>query len=179
MDQRKSTESKSGTTPSVSTTDEAPKESPKRVDRITLKRIGPDDVTKYYHVIKQSIMDGLRGVENSPATATNIIGALYTGHMTGWVGLATIEGKTQFVGSGIAHIGTNPFSGDKSMFIVSLNATEHVTTGAWRKAFEEIEAYARKKGCRRIEAVTSNKRLLRMASSFGFSEPRKWLSKEL
>lgn len=124
-------------------------------------------------------MNGMPGEADTVATSTNIIAALYTGHLTGWAGLALIDDELQFVGTCVAHICPNPFTGVKTMFIVSLNATDHIATQAWRELFGQIQAYAIEHGCGRIEAVTDNERALQLARMFGFGSVKQWISKEL
>lgn len=101
---------------------------------------------------------------------SNILHALMSGSMTGWlIGGVTEDGPTIFMHA-ITQVVEDFVTETKNLLIFSVYAFQLVPREVWQKGLSAMRQVARVEGCESIIAFTVKERVEEIALNFGSSE---------
>ena len=178
-----STESSLDTMPKTNDSGEAPKASQK-VDRLIVRPVGSLEISAIWREVATCVLGGLPDEYRTTKSLTNLMGAFYDGRFQFFAGSIATESATekpQLVVGCTTTVKVDPFTKRRTLFIVSLYATPSVliTLEAWKGTMTFLESYARQQGCTRIEAYTTNPRVMQMAAECGLKPTWRVVAKEI
>lgn len=148
----------------------------KEVDLFLLK---PIMAAKHQVLLMSHLMEALKDQKTGPDARLNLMLALQRGDIQPWIGVTGPEGERRIAGVVFTIIDTGRMLGVPKFVIYGLHMNEQLAPEAMEKCLNSICDYAKKRGCREIEAVTAVHGVAKLLERHGWTNGQSILKKEL
>lgn len=133
-----------------------------------LTQLTSDQIARHWDEIKSHLEKSLSPfVEVTPTTMNSIFEALLAGRAQAWTLWENVEDKIKIYAMGTTYIQVDPLSRTKNLLIYSVSGYSFVPEGLWKEGLEKIRLFAKEKGCFKILAYSSVRRILDIADALG------------
>jgi hypothetical protein len=142
-----------------------------------LTKLLPDQVAKFWDIIKYSIEESLPPIAGeSPDTMNNILTSLLTGKTQCWASYTRGPEGNKFEGIILTKILLDDASMTRSLLIYCLYGYEKVNKNSWREGFLATAKFAKSMRCNRIVGYTNVPYLIDLAKVFGSDNTYQFVS---
>ena len=133
-----------------------------------LTRLIPEQISKFWDIIKYAIENSLPPIVNeSPDKMNNILTSLLSDKSQCWVS-STLEGNNRkFEGVVITRVLYDDASDTKNLLIYCLYGYELVNNDSWLKGLITLTKYAKSVGCSQIVGYTDIDYVVKLAKELG------------
>lgn len=130
-----------------------------------LTKLLPDQVSKFWDVIKYAIEESLPPiVGESPNKMNNILTSILVNKTNCWVSYHKKGENKVFEGVVLTRILYDDASETRNLLIYCIYGYENSKVSSWTDALTALLKYSKKKRCAQIVAYTDNEKLLKMVS---------------
>jgi hypothetical protein len=148
----------------------------KEVDLFLLK---PIMAAKHQVLLMSHLMEAIKDQKTGPEARLNLMLALQRGDIQPWIGVTGPEGARRIAGVVFTMLAKDHLLDMPKLVIYGLHMNEQLAPEAMDKCINSICDYAKKRGCRRIEAVTAVHGVAKLLERHGWTNGQSILKKEL
>lgn len=128
-----------------------------------IKIMERDEILKFWYEIDKSIQEILP--EHEYYNSAKFMQIALDGKAQIWMILG--DEKNPLKGIMTTMLVTNPITGSRVLHVYSLNTDGTVSRDEWIENFAIVGKYAQDMGCRRIEAVTYDQKVIKLVEDLG------------
>ena len=145
-----------------------------------LTRLTPEQISKFWDVIKYAVEDSLPPtVSDHPDKMNRILSSALSGKTDVWASYTKNEKGNNFEGIGLTRILYDDASGTKSFLLYCMYGYNKIDESSWVPVFDKLTKYAKSKGCSRIVAYSSVPHIIKMSKMLGAETDYTFISFDL
>lgn len=130
----------------------------------------PDQVTKFWDVIKYAIEESIPPIAtNNVNLLNNILMSILSNKTQCWASYEKNEKGNRFEGIMLTQVVCEEASNTKNLLIYAMYGFDPVSSKSWKDGLEATVKFAKSQGCRQIVGYTDLNNLVELAKKLGGS----------